>query len=66
MFGTTYYHTDVHRYRYIYIYIHIYEIKYFFVVPYRLQRVQYCIYDFIAHQWNGSTLAMYKPENTKG
>jgi hypothetical protein len=29
---TTYYHTDVH--------IYIYEIKYFFVVPYRVQRVQ--------------------------
>jgi hypothetical protein len=41
MFGTTYYHTNVH--------IYIYEIKYFFVVPYQVQRVQYCVYDFIAH-----------------
>jgi hypothetical protein len=31
------------------------------VVSYRVQRVQFRIYDFIAHQWNGSTLAMYKP-----
>ena len=47
---TTYYHIDVHRY--------IYEIKYFVVVPYRNQRVQYRVYDFVAHRWNGSTLAM--------
>jgi hypothetical protein len=60
MFGTTYYHTDVHRY------IFTCEIKYFFVVPYQVQRVQYCVYDFVAHRWNGSTLAMYEPENTNG
>jgi hypothetical protein len=62
MFGTTYYHTNVHRY----LYIFIYEIKYFVVVPYQVQRVQYCVYDFVAHQWNGSTLAMYEPENSNG
>jgi hypothetical protein len=33
--GTTYYHTDVHRY------INIYEIKYLVVVPYGVLRVQY-------------------------
>jgi hypothetical protein len=43
MFGTTYYYTDVH--------IYIYDIKYIFVVPYRVQRVQYCVYDFVAHRW---------------
>jgi hypothetical protein len=36
------------------------------VVPYRVQRVQYCVYDFVVHWWNGSTLAMYEPENTDG
>jgi hypothetical protein len=36
------------------------------MVPYRVQRVQYCVYDFIAHQWHGSTLAMYELENTNG
>jgi hypothetical protein len=49
-----------------YIYIYIYVIKYFFVVPYRVLKVQYCVYDFIAHRWNGSTLAMYESENTNG
>jgi hypothetical protein len=58
MFGTTYYHTNVHRY--------IYEIKNIFVVPYLVQRVQYCVYDFIANRWNGSILAMYELENTNG
>jgi hypothetical protein len=39
----------------------LYEIKYFVVVSYQVQRVQYRVYDFVAHQWNGSTLAMYEP-----
>jgi hypothetical protein len=38
----------------------LYEIKYFVVVPYRVQRVQYHVYDFVAYRWNGSTLAMYE------
>jgi hypothetical protein len=44
----------------------LYKIIYFFVVPYQVQRVQYCAYDFIAHRWNGSILAIYKLENTNG
>jgi hypothetical protein len=51
---------------YLFIYLFLYEIKYFFVVPYRVRRVQYCVYDFVALQWNGSTLAMYKPDNING
>jgi hypothetical protein len=39
----------------------LYKIKYFVVVPYRVQRIQYRVYDFVAHRWNGSTLAMYEP-----